>query len=157
MEPTYKQNEKQNEKPKNKYIGLKIGGEAHMTLVFLGIPSMENLILIENDLKVMKEKINNIINEGKFELKFLDEWKTFGNTEDIAAGLGVRVRKCKLLNNEIQTIFLEFYKKYYFHAEGEAEERKLGPQYHVTVGKISREQLEQMDIVNLSVNDIFLK
>ena len=140
---------------KNKFVGLSIKGtNAHMTITFLGKPDLAKLETIVKDLEFIRTGIEN--SSQQLHLEFT-EWAVLGKPIDIAAGKGLRVRKCLISDPTIESLFVDFHQKHYFHAPGEAEERKLRPQFHVTVGKISESDLSKLFKVDFSAKDLFLK
>lgn len=137
---------------KANWVGINIPGtNAHMTLAWCGFLTDEKLTELKHQVKLLKLKLQ----ECKCQIEFLDQWKTFGKDEDIKQGRGVQVRLCRVLPEFLNVDLLEFYKQWYHHDVGEPEEKRHKPNYHVTLGKISREDLEKLTIVDGT--DIFVK
>ena len=136
----------------NYFVGMELklseDKSCHITVTWLGKITMEKLEDLCQDLSNVT-KLPLLIKFNNFD--------TLGKPEDIAKGRGLLVRKCELLDKKYQSQLLEFHKKWYYHEEGEAEERKTNVKYHVTVspGKISKEVLEQLSEV--SCTDIYIK
>lgn len=117
--------------------------KAHISLTWLGKPSKE----------VFDNLIQDLMEFGKsnplIEFEF-GEFDIYGKPEEIANKRGLQVRKCKVTDPKIYEKLLQLHLKYYYHEEGEAEERKSRPSFHVTVGKMSKEDIEKLTTVRAS-------
>lgn len=135
------------------YLGFQLNAaklhNAHVTWVYLGPKSPEEITKIVQDAKDLLRTVKEI------ELEFGD-WGKLGKPAELEAGGGVEVRHCKLVNPATKALLEQFYTRYYWHGEGEAEERKLGPSYHLTVTKdVDRSSVEELKTVN--VDRVFCK
>jgi hypothetical protein len=113
-----------------KYVAIKIPGtDAHMSITWLG------KFKTEDELKEIHKDLNNCLtlkeedSKTQMHIEFLDTWKILGKPEDIKRGKGVEARIVKVHPQELESNLIKFHKKWYHHEDGEAEERKLRPQF----------------------------
>lgn len=133
------------------WVGLKVGdSKAHVTVTWLGKheKSSEFLEELNKDLATLKQSCATII------LKF-GEWTIFGKSKEIDQGRGLMVRKCEVVDEKQAQLLNEFHKKWYHHEDGEAEERKSRQSLHVSVGKMTKQEIDELDVVECDT--LFLK
>ena len=133
------------------FIGASLNGMEgqHITLTWLGPRTQAELN------QIWAEVATTIPAKLSFEFPVPSVWRTFGKPADIAVGRGVQVRPCKPVDGESQLV--ELHHRWYYHQEGEAEERKDRPSWHLTAKSAQdKEQIDKLQGPNQCAT-VFLK
>lgn len=134
---------------KPKWIGLELNGKSHITITWLGNRTPDELKRIEEDVEAVKKLMPVTV--------VLTDYNTYGKPEDIKKGKGITIRKAVIEEKEAYEALQSLHRKWYFPNPGEAEERKLRQSYHVTVGKVTREEIDGYTRFVCTAGDLFIK
>jgi hypothetical protein len=129
------------------YAGIKIAS-GHVTLTWIG--GQRN----EQEQKEIQKDVDKIKQLGPITFQF-DEWVTLGKPDEIKQGNGKKARKCHVVDEKMNDVLQTFHRKWYFHEQGEDESRKERQLFHITVGKMSFEEIDKLDKV--SSDQLFVK
>lgn len=142
---------------RNTHVGMQLCNpelqSAHITVAWCGALTDEEIKVLQEDVLILSKDIRA---SGGAEVQF-DEFARFGSIDELKQETGgVTVRKCHVVSAITNALLQKFYVKHYFHEDGEVEERKLRPSYHLTLKPdVSRETVGRLDLEKIEC--IFVK
>lgn len=111
----------------------------HITITWVGQRDANELVKIIEDIDKMGEALFHLNTTLK-----LDEWKQLGKPADIAVGKFTDARLCHV-DDEVVKLLEVFHKKWYYHEDGEAPERKDKITLHISASeKASKDRLSKI-------------
>jgi hypothetical protein len=131
-------------KPACYWVGLAVGDTgAHFTLAWMDVRTAAEVEEAVADARILQAKLLPLrLRGGPFR-------GDFGKPEDVRAGKGIWARVYEPeFSPEQKDALMTFYRKWYFHREGEAEERKRGPTFHLTVDRpLPKSAIAELDTI----------
>jgi hypothetical protein len=143
------------EPSKNHYLYLRIPGTSgKITITWMG--KCSDLFGAHRDVVMIRDQWRHTPTS----IRPTTSWKVLGKPDDISAGKGVKVRLVDIHPIGLRQSLVDYHKKWYCHEPGEAEECKLGPQFHITVNApLSEDTIGTLpEQINIDlVSDLVLK